>query len=247
MLHHTRATGDTSVANGYLIHLPCFQTSITTTTFWQLQAAIISQLQLIRLLSIIITTVRPDHGGRSVKTFSSKLKLSSLILSSTDVHFPELGDTIAASCLVITAVDLSCALTIEPMLLKHPPPVPPHPLGEFVWKPFNWKEHAISLAPNNANFVKQDTQLKASTQSSNPTKVKVDVVLYTIHPPDTNELVTAGSEVISLDGLCPAFNACPNPNIFQHYFGVKFHHKGHSYVQAISPTNSSAALGSSTR
>ncbi len=83
MLHHTRASGVTSVINGYLIHLPCFQTSNRTTMFWQLQAAIISQLQLICLLLMIIATIHPDHNGRGVKTFSSKLKLSGWILSST--------------------------------------------------------------------------------------------------------------------------------------------------------------------
>jgi hypothetical protein len=65
MLHHIRASGDTSVVNGYLIHSPHFQTSITTTMFWQLQAAIISQLRLICLLLVIIATIHPDHDGCS--------------------------------------------------------------------------------------------------------------------------------------------------------------------------------------
>jgi hypothetical protein len=86
------------------------------------------------------------------------------------------------------------------------------------------------LACDDADFVKQDTQLKASTQSSNPTEGKGILVQYSLHCPDTDELVTVGAKVLSLDGLCPAFNACLNPNIFQHYFGLKFHHEGHSYL-----------------
>jgi hypothetical protein len=51
----------------------------------------------------------------------------------------------------------------------------------------------------------------------------------------SNESILAGSDVISVDGLCPAFKACPNSNIFQTCFGVKFNYDGHSYIQAISP------------
>jgi hypothetical protein len=47
LLNHIRASGDTSVINGYLINSPRFQTSEMTTAFWQVQAAIISQLRLI--------------------------------------------------------------------------------------------------------------------------------------------------------------------------------------------------------
>jgi hypothetical protein len=121
------------------------------------------------------------------------------------------------------------------MLLKHPLPVAPCPMAEFIWEPFDWKEYAISLAWADANFAKQDTQLKASTHSTTSSNANSVLVWYNLHWPDTNELVIVGSEVVSLDGLCPAFNACPNPNIFQHHFGIEFYHEGNSYVQAISP------------
>ncbi len=60
------------------------------------------------------------------------------------------------------------------------------------------------------------------------------LVRYHLHCPNTNALVILGSEVISIDGLCPVFNVSPNPNIFQNYFGIEFHHKDHGYVRAIS-------------
>jgi hypothetical protein len=34
--------------------------------------------------------------------------------------------------------------------------------------------------------------------------------------------------------LCPPFEACPTRNLFQHFFGIKFHFDGHTYVCAIS-------------
>ncbi len=57
----------------------------------------------------------------------------------------------------------------------------------------------------------------------------------TIHRAGSNNSILFGLDVISVDGLCPAFNACPNLNIFQAYFGVEFHYNGHSYFCAISP------------
>jgi hypothetical protein len=125
---------------------PLFSNSNTTTKFWQVQAAIILDLRLIRSLSIIVATVHPEHDSRSVKTFSTNLKLKGWILSSTDVRYPDLGDTIAGGCCIITAVHSSSASTVEPLQLKRPPQVPPCPLGKFIWEPFNRKEHAISLA-----------------------------------------------------------------------------------------------------
>jgi hypothetical protein len=68
-LHHIRASGETSIVHRYLINSYCFLTSNVTTAFWKLQLAIIMQLCLIQLLSLIVTIVTPDHDGQSVKTF----------------------------------------------------------------------------------------------------------------------------------------------------------------------------------
>jgi hypothetical protein len=58
---------------------------------------------------------------------------------------------------------------------------------------------------------------------------------YHIHRAGSNETILVGSDVISVDGLCPAFNACPNSNIFQTYFRIEFNYNGCSYIRAISP------------
>ena len=151
-----------------------------------------------------------------------------------DVHYFCLGDTVAGRCCIITAVHSSCASTAEPLQLKRPPSVP-RPLGEFIWEPFNHKEHAILLARDDRDFAKQDTGLQASTPSIKSDEVAAVSVRYHLHSPTANALVTLGSKVISLDGLCPVFNACPNPNISQHYFGIGFHDEDHCYIRAISP------------
>jgi len=86
-----------------------------------------------------------------MKTFSLNLKSNGWILSTTDVFYPDLGDTIAGSCRLIIAIHSSCISTVNPLLLKQPPLVPTHPIGKFIWEPFNWLEHAISLACNDAD------------------------------------------------------------------------------------------------
>jgi hypothetical protein len=88
LLNHIRASGDTSVIHGYLIHSPRFQTSETTTKFWQIQATIILQLHLIQSSSINIAMIQPDHDSCRVKMFPLNLKSTGWVLSSTDVFYP---------------------------------------------------------------------------------------------------------------------------------------------------------------
>ncbi len=139
MQNHIRSLGDTSLLHGYMIHSPCFHDSDTTTKFWQVQAAIISDLRLIRSLWIVITTIHPDHDGRSVKTFIFNLKSKGWVVLSKDVSFLALGNTIAGRCRVLTTVHSSCAPAVEPMHLKRPPSIPHRPLGKFIWEPLTAK------------------------------------------------------------------------------------------------------------
>jgi hypothetical protein len=59
-------------------------------------------------------------------------------------------------------------------------------------------------------------------------------VKYHLHRDNANGSIFAGSSVLSGDSLCPPFEACPNRNLFQQYYGLEFHHDGHTYVCAIS-------------
>ncbi len=191
-------------------------------------------LRLIRSLWLVIATIHPDHDGRCVKRFSTNLKSKGWILSHNDIQYPELGDTVAGGCRILTAIHSSCASVVKPLQLKRPPSIPPCPLGEFIWEPFNRKEHAISLARDDSKFSRQETRLQASNPPPTHKGSTSISVRYHLHRPDADALVIPGSAVISIDGLCPEFNACSNSNIFQHYFGIKFHHKNHTYVRAIS-------------
>jgi hypothetical protein len=164
------------------------------------------------------------------------LKSNGWVVSSSDVSYPDLGDSIAGSCRLILGIHLSCVASVEPLLLKHPPAIPSRPLAGFIWEPFNRPEHSISLACNDPNFANQDgPKMKITLPKSTTHNPSTVMLKYHIHPAGSNESILIGLDVISVDGLCPAFNACPNSNIFQTYFGVEFHYDGHSYICAISP------------
>jgi hypothetical protein len=58
-------------------------------------------------------------------------------------------------------------------------------------------------------------------------------IKYHLHHDNANGSILAGSSVLLGDSLCPPFEACPNHNLFQQYYGLKFHHDGHTYVCTI--------------
>jgi hypothetical protein len=152
LLNHIRASGDTLIIHGYLVNSYQFQTSEVTTLFWKLQLSIIAQLCLIRLLSIVVTMVHPDHDGRSVSIFTRGLTTAHWKASSRDVSYVDIGNSIVNSCKIIIAVHLSCASAVEPVDLKTPSSVSPWPIGSCIWKPFNQVEHSLSPGRKDDNF-----------------------------------------------------------------------------------------------
>jgi hypothetical protein len=133
MLHHIRASGDTSQVHGYLIHSLRFKDSKITSTFWQLQSSIITQLQTLRNLQLILAIIIPNHNSRCVKTFTRQLKLAGWCISKfNDVFFPTLGNTITGQCNILIGIHSSCTSYVEPLELKTPPPVSPRPIGAFL-------------------------------------------------------------------------------------------------------------------
>jgi hypothetical protein len=120
-LNHIHASGDQSAISGYLINSYRFQTSEVTILFWKLQLSIIVQLRLIQLLSVIVATVIPDHDGRSVQTFIKGLKAAHWKVTSREVSYSNIGNSIVDFCTIITAIHSSSTSTVDPIILKPPP------------------------------------------------------------------------------------------------------------------------------
>ncbi len=156
-LNHIRASGNQSVISGYLINSYRFQTSEVTTLFWKLQLTIIAQPCLIRSLSIILAIVIPDHDGRSIQTFINGLKAAHWKVVSREVSYSDIRDSILDSCSITTAIHSSCALTVDPIVLKTPPWTTPQPISAFIWEPFNRPEHSLCYGRDDVDFNKDET------------------------------------------------------------------------------------------
>jgi hypothetical protein len=88
LLHHIRASGDTSQIHGYLIHSLRFRDSDTTSSFWQLQSFIVAQLRSLRNLQMVVALVLSDHDRTCVKSFARILKTAGWSISTfDDVYF----------------------------------------------------------------------------------------------------------------------------------------------------------------
>ncbi len=235
MLDHICASDDISQIHGYLILFLCFKDSDTTSLFWQLQGTIVAQLRSLRDLQVVVAIVLPDHDGRCVTSVVTSLKSKGWRITHSDVSYPDQGDTIAGACQVLIGVHTSCASIVEPIFLKEPPPTSTGPIVLSIWEPFNWPEHSVSLAKDDEDFCWQDVCFATTeplTPSGSPNGVYVK---YFLHHSGSDDACLSGSAVISTAGLCPPFDACPNTNMFQHLFGIKFAYKNHTHVRGISP------------
>jgi hypothetical protein len=164
------------------------------------------------------------------------------MLSKSNVSFLAQGDSIAGACHIIIGIHLSCASKVELLLLKEPPPTPPRPLGLSIWEPFNRMDYSISLAKDHDNFCRQDVRFTATMTilTGIPTGV---LIKYFLHHTGLDENCLAGLSVVSTKGLCPPFDACPNTNLFQFLFGIKFAYENHLHVRGISPFEFACCFG----
>ncbi len=135
---------------------------------------------------------------------------------------------------------------VDALDLAIPPPVTPWPIGASIWEPFNRPKHSVSLSKDDKDFCHQDARYRASNPPSPsplPTGVEISSCLHT---PNGDESQFSGSAVLSPHVLCPPFDACPNTNLFQHFFGIKFHYENHTQVWEISQLNLCVVVASST-
>ncbi len=100
---------------------------------------------------------------------------------------------------------------------------------------FQLAQACYSLTPNNADFGKQENPLTASSPASTQDNSTGIIIKNFLHCLKSDSSILVGLEVISANGLCPAFSACPNSNIFQHHFGIEFCYEGRSCITVISP------------
>ena len=98
LLHHMQSSGITSIISGYLIHSHRYLTTKLTSRFWEIQASIVKQLHLIRLLSIAMAFMYPEHDSRAVTlNFVNWLRKDSWIITDTSIMYYDFGDSISGN------------------------------------------------------------------------------------------------------------------------------------------------------
>jgi hypothetical protein len=105
LLDHIKASGITSKLSGYLVHSRRYNSTKPTSRFWQLQAAIVLQLWLTRLLLIVVAFIHPDHDSCAVSLqFINKLKSDWWLISDQMIQYSTFGDSLADGCRLIVGV-----------------------------------------------------------------------------------------------------------------------------------------------
>jgi hypothetical protein len=152
------------------------------------------------------------------------------------VSYTDMGDSVADSSLVISAVHSSCSSTVEPIVLKTPPSTNPSPIGLYIWEPFNRPEHSLCYGRHDVEFNHDESSkmIVSLPKSADSTTSPRLIIEYHLHRQGANGSIFAGSSVLSTASLCPPFEACPNQNMFQQFFGIEFHFEDRTYVRAIS-------------
>ncbi len=68
-------------------------------------------------------------------------------------------------------------------------------------------------------------------------------IFYHLHCNDKDCSILAGALVLSPKSLCLPFASCPNQNLFQQYFSIKFHHDILTFVCTISTYEFACCFG----
>jgi hypothetical protein len=185
---------------------------------------------------VVVAIVIPYHDGRTVKSFVRGLSTAHLMVSPWDILYTEISDSIVDSCRIIIAIHSSSASVVEPLILKAPPEVHSRPIASYLWEPFNRPEHSLCLGCDDSNFNKDEAMQMIVSMPKLPKLGSTTpvTILYHLHCADEDATIFAGSSILSQSSLCLLFEACPTRNLFQQFFGIKFHFDGHTYVHAIS-------------
>ena len=243
MLDHVRSSGDTSPIDGYLIHSHDLSSASNVSAFWQIQASLVVQLRSIRNLPLFVAIISHHATSRAITVFCNTLSDSDWVISSTDLYFPDYGDSVAGSARLLIGVHRLSTDSVAPVHLPTPPRTRPPPLGSFVWSPFNTRLYAVSYAKSSAKFGQssddfggQPTLIASEPKPSATTSRLSSLVKYCLHPRDADPSSQVGSDVMSLDHLCPPYSTSSTTgNIFQHSFGIEFRCDDDICVRPFSP------------
>jgi hypothetical protein len=173
---------------------------------------IIGQLCLIRPLLLIVTVVIPDHNRPSIQLFVKGLTTNHWKVSSRDVSFVEIRNSVADSCTIIIATHSSSSSIVEPLDLKTPPTVKLPPIAAYIWEPFNQPGHPFCFKYEDAGFSKDESRrmVVSALKPAESDATSHVIIKYNVHCMGEDASILAGSANLSTSGFCSPLEVCPN-------------------------------------
>ncbi len=158
--------------------------------------------------------VIPDHDCCAVSAFVQSLNATHWKVTSWVVYYPNIGNSIADLCTIMTAIHTSCASTVNPIELKTPPPTLSRPLSSFLWEQFNRPKHSVCLNCYDSCFNKDDSPKMVVIGPCPASELGHPgiCILYHLDRDNSDSLILAGSSVLSHGSLCLQIEPCSNQN-----------------------------------
>ena len=171
LLDHILAAGVISLMTGYLIHSHRCISTEPTHRFWDMQAQVVTQLWIIRALTMVVAFVHPDHDCHAIGiNFTQHLRSDGWVLSNTKILFPSFEDSVSGSCWLIVAIHSNAGTDCRAFEIKTPPQIKPKPIARYIWG-------AIQQA-RTCNFLFKGGYILLTTKPS-----MITVFNPSVHPP----------------------------------------------------------------
>ena len=220
MLQSMATSEAKSVIQGYTIHTHTFTKHDTEKSFWSVQVAIVKAIREKRSLTSLMACIHPTCNKSLVSGFRRATQRRGWNVSSVDVYYLDLGDSVADSGMFLLAVHKNASIVRKGLKVKIPPSVSPLSLAYFLYKPFNVKEFSLSPARLQNGFENSEFTAQDPISTAAPTKNQRAKCIYYLHHPGVDSNIIAGAGVYSDADFCPPVWASGS-NAFVSTFGVE--------------------------
>ena len=123
------------------------------------------------------------------------------ILSTNDVYYPDIGDTVADSGTFFIGSQKGSTSFHDLVRVVFPPIKKPKPLASLIYALFNMREYAVSVSHHHEDFSSSGCFSKDPVTTTTPARPYWDKCIDNIHRSGKNIGVSAGAGVYEISGL----------------------------------------------
>ena len=196
LLRCINASSNKSIIHGYFIHSHRFLKHETEQKFCTVQAFIVRALSANRGLIYVWVFVNPSCDMTLACGLRRAIQWILWILSTNDVYYPDLGDTVSDSGTLFIGVHKGSTVPHAPVRVVFPPITKPKLLTSFLYAPFNKREYAVSVSRQHEDFSSSGCLASDPVTMVTPTRPYQDKCIYNIHRSGDNLGVSAGAGVL---------------------------------------------------